>query len=356
MDPTRLVAVIMAGGGGTRFWPRSRRLRPKQFLNFAGDASLLRQTVERLEGLVPPERTLVITGAEHAALAREHTGLPKSSIVAEPERRDTAACIGLGARLAERIREDAVLLVLSADHLIGPADAFRETMARAGAVAAEHDALVAVGLRPKRPATGYGYVEIGRPLDQGRPAAWRVESFREKPDLATARRFLATGSFLWNSGIFAFQARTLLKSLEKHLPDLHEGLRRIKDPRDPTELEREYPALPKISIDFGILEKAENRLVVEATFDWDDVGTFDALARHLPSDAAGNVMRGDVVALDAKNVLVDNDAPGLVVVSGVSDVLVVRTGDVVLVLPRKDAEGVKQIVDRLAREGRHDVL
>lgn len=356
MDPTRLVAVIMAGGGGTRFWPRSRRLRPKQFLNFEGEESLLRQTVDRLAGLVPPERTLVITGAEHAALAHEHSGLPKSSIIAEPERRDTAACIGLGARLAAQIRDDAVLLVLSADHLISPAAAFRETMMRAGAVAAEHDALVTVGLRPKRPATGFGYIEIGRPLDQARPAAWRVESFREKPDLATARRFLSAGNFLWNSGIFAFQAHTLLDALQKHLPDLHAGLVRLKDPRDPTELEREYPTLPKISIDFGVLEKAQNRIVVEATFDWDDVGTFDALARYLPADAAGNAVRGDVVVIDAKNVLVDNDADGLVVVSGVSDVLVVRTGDVVMILPRKDAEGVKQIVDRLAREGRHDVL
>ncbi|HYC78257.1 MAG TPA: mannose-1-phosphate guanylyltransferase [Planctomycetota bacterium] len=356
MDPSRLVAVIMAGGGGTRFWPRSRRLKPKQFLSFAGEASLLRQTVARLEGMVPLERTLVITGAEHAALAREHTGLPASCIIAEPERRDTAACIGLGARLAERIREDAVLLVLSADHLIEPAAAFRDTMMRAAAVASEHDALVAIGLRPMRPAVGFGYIETSRLLDDGRPAAWRVESFREKPDLETARRFLAAGNFLWNSGIFAFQAKTVLEAIRTHVPELHAGLARLKDPRDPAELYREYPGLPKISIDFGVMERAQNRLAVEATFNWDDVGTFDALARYIPADAAGNVARGDAVFLDAKNVLVDNDVRGLVVVSGVSDLLVVRSGDVVMILPRKDAESVKGIVDRLAKEGRHDVL
>ncbi len=356
MDPTRLVAVIMAGGGGTRFWPRSRRHRPKQFLNFTNDGSLLQQTVARLRGLVPPERTFVITGAEHAALASEHSGLPKTSIIAEPERRDTAACIGLGALLAQRVRDDAVMMVLSADHLIQPIHAFHDTMTRAAAIAAEHDAIVTVGIRPVRPATGYGYIELDQPLDQTRPAAWRVNSFREKPDESLAKRFLSAGNFLWNSGLFVFKASTILDALRSHLPELHTGLLRIKDPRDPAELWREYPLLPRISIDFGVMEKAKNRLCVEATFDWDDVGTFEALERYIPADKDKNIARGDAVFQDAKNVLVDNDAPGLVVVSGVSDLLVVRTGDVVMILPRKAAESVKGVVDRLAKEGRHDIL
>jgi mannose-1-phosphate guanylyltransferase len=298
----------------------------------------------------------VITGAEHAALAIEHTGLPNTSIVAEPDRRDTAACIGLGALLARRIREDAVLLVLSADHLIRPVPAFHETMRRAASLAEEQDAIVTVGIRPLRPATGYGYVELDAPIDQARPAAWRVKSFREKPDASLAQRFLAAGNFLWNSGIFVFKAETILEALRTHLPDLHAGLHRIKDPRDPAELWREYPSLQRISIDFGVMEKARNRLCVEATFDWDDVGTFEALERYLPPDRDKNVARGDAVFQDAKNVMVDNDAEGLVVVSGVSDLLVVRTGDVVMILPRKCAESVKGVVDRLAKEGRHDVL
>jgi mannose-1-phosphate guanylyltransferase len=356
MDASRIVAVIMAGGGGTRFWPRSRRLRPKQFLNFMADGSLLRQTVRRLEGLVPPERTFVVTGAEHAALALEHSGLPKTSIVAEPERRDTAACVGLGALLAKSVREDAVMLALSADHLITPPDAFHATMRRAAAVAAAHDAIVAVGVRPSRPAVGFGYIEVGEPVDSERPIAWRVASFREKPDEALARRFLSAGNFLWNTGLFAFQAKTIEAALARHLPDLHEGLKRIKDPRDPAELHRVYPGLRKISIDFGVMEKAENRLAVEATFDWDDVGTFDAIARYATADDRGNVARGDAVVLDGRNNLVDNDAFGPVVLSGVSDLLVVRTADVVMILPRKGAETVKDVVDRLAKEGRHDVL
>lgn len=346
----------MAGGGGTRFWPRSRRLRPKQFLSFSQDGSLLRQTVDRLHGLVPPERTFVITGADHAKLALEHSGLPKTSIIAEPDRRDTAACIGLGARLAQAVREDAVMLVLSADHLIRPVEAFHDTLRRAAALAEEHAAIVTVGVRPSRPATGYGYVELGGKVDAGSPVAWRVESFREKPDASAAQRFLAAGNFLWNSGLFVFQASTILEALKTNLPDLYAGLMRIRDPRDPSELWREYPGLQRISIDFGVMERAKNRLCVEATFDWDDVGTFEALERYLAPDKDKNVARGEAVFYDAKNVLVDNDAPGLVVVSGVNDVMVVRTGDVVMVMPRKNAEGVKQVVERLTKEGRHDVL
>ncbi len=356
MDPSRLVAVIMAGGGGTRFWPRSRRTRPKQYLKFVGDDTLLRSTVKRLDGLVPPDRIVIITGQDQAALACEHSGLPKTAIVGEPEKRDTAACVGLGALIARSIRPDAVLLVFSADHVIEPAAAFRETMQRAAELAAEHQGIVTVGLRPDRPATGYGYIELGKRLDDGKPVAFKVEAFREKPDLETARRFLQAGNFLWNSGIFAFTTETILESIRQNLPELHAGLMRIRDPRDPAELHREYPNLKKISIDYGVMEKATNRHVVEATFKWDDVGTFDAVSRYLPTDSAGNVKRGDVMIFDAKNVLVDNDAPGAVVVSGVSDVMVVRSGDVVLVLPRKDAERVKDIVDRLAKEGRHDIL
>src|ERR1043166_960216 len=218
----------MAGGGGTRFWPRSRRLLPKQFLSFSGEDSLLRATVRRLEGLVPPERTLVITGSEHAALAAEHTGLPRSSIIGEPEKRDTAACIGLGALLASQVRDDAVMLVLSAGHLSEPGNAFRETMARAAELAAQSDALVTIGLRPSRPATGYGYIELGKRVDERKPVAYGITSFHEKPDLATARLFLTHGTFLWNSGIFAFTARTILDAIRTHLPDLHAGLQRIK--------------------------------------------------------------------------------------------------------------------------------
>jgi mannose-1-phosphate guanylyltransferase len=356
MDSSRLVALIMAGGGGTRFWPRSRRSRPKQFLTFAGDDSLLRATVKRLEGLVPPERTLLITGADHVALAREHSGLPASAIVGEPEKRDTAACIGVGALIAQKIRPDAIMLVLAADHLIEPAAAFRETMLRAAEIAAAHQSIVTIGLRPTRPATGFGYIEFSRRVDEAQPAAFSVAGFHEKPDAETAGLFLRAGKFLWNSGIFVFSASVILDAIAEHLPTLMEGLRHIRDPRDAGELRRVYPALLRTSIDYGVLEKAKNQIVVEAGFQWDDVGTFEALARYVKPDRAGNVTRGDTFLLDSQNNVVDNDTKGVVVLSGVSDLLVVRTGDVVLIVPRKQAEKVKSIVERLHQEGRNDVL
>lgn len=348
--------MIMAGGGGTRFWPRSRRSRPKQFLRFAGEDSLLRATVRRLEGLVPPERTLIITGADHVALAREHSGLPEKQIVGEPAKRDTAAAIGLGALLAKKVREDAILVVLSADHLVDPPEEFRATIRRAADLAAENQAIVTIGLRPSRPSTGFGYIEFGKRVDDAQPAAFAVTAFHEKPDAETAGLFIRAGTFLWNSGIFAFAAGVILDAIREHLPDLHAGLMQIRDPRNPEELRRVYPGLLRKSIDYGVMEHARNQIVVEAAFQWDDVGTFDAVARYLRPDKSGNVIRGDVIAFDGKNNLVDNDAKGTVVLSGVSDLIVVRTDDVVLVLPRDQAQKVKEIVEQLEREGRADVL
>ncbi len=352
MDVQRIVVVIMAGGEGTRFWPRSRRALPKQYLSFDGTTSLLRQTVERLAGFVAPEQTFVITGAEHVPLAREHSGLPERSVIGEPKGRDTAACIGLGARLARSIRDDAVLVVLSADHLIDPVAAFRQTLTRAADLASTSEALVTIGLRPDRPATGYGYIEVGERADDGLPPAHRVVSFREKPELEVARRFLLAGNFLWNSGMFAFRTDAIQGALARHLPELSAGLESIHDPFDQEELRRVYPGLPKISIDYGVLEPAPNKLVVEATFEWDDLGTFEAVARHATRAGDGNLARGEAAFVDAKGTLVDNDCEGIVVVSGLDDVLVVRTRDAVLVLPRKDAEKVKDIVKELRKQGR----
>lgn len=351
MDVGSIVAVIMAGGEGTRFWPRSRQALPKQFLSFDGNASLLRQTVERLKGFIRDEQILIITGAEHVGLAREHSGLPARSIVGEPCGRDTAACIGLGARLARSIRDDAVMVVLSADHMVRPVEAFREAITRAAELAAESDVLVAVGLRPDRPATGYGYIEVGAGVDAGKPAAWRALSFREKPDLETARRFLLAGNFLWNSGIFAFRPQAILDAMQRHLPDIHAGLAGIRDPWDPRDLEKTYPGLRKISIDYGIMEHAANKVVVEASFEWDDLGTFEAVARHATRVGGDNLAHGEAAFIGSRGSLVDNTAPGVVVVSGLDEILVVRTPDAVLVLPRSDAEKVKDVVKELKNRG-----
>jgi len=356
MDEKRIVALVMAGGGGTRFWPRSRRLRPKQFLAFEDERSLLALTVDRLSGLVPPEQTLVITGKQHVDLAARETNLPPASIVGEPCLRDTAACIGYGALLARSIREDAVMLVTPADHIISPTDRFQAIVRRAAEIAASSNVLVTIGLRPHRPATGYGYIETGERIDDARPSARKVVRFCEKPDQETARRFLLAGRYVWNSGMLVFTPNVMLDAIKKHLPELHAGLMSIKDPFDAGEVARVYEELPRISIDFGVLEKAEDKVVVEADFEWDDVGTFEALARHREPDAENNVARGEAVFVDSKGSLIDNDAEGLVVVCGLDDVLVVRTQDAVLVIPRKDAERVKEVVARLEELGRERFL
>jgi mannose-1-phosphate guanylyltransferase len=357
MDRQRLVVAIMAGGGGTRLWPRSRRIEPKQFVApHAGGDSLLRLTVRRLEGLVPPERILVICGQGHVDLAREHSGLPAEAVIAEPEGRDTAACIGFGARHALRLGDDAVLVVLPADHLIEPREEFQATLLRAAALAAERGVVATIGLPPTHPATGYGYIDRGEPLDDRTPAAFAVRSFKEKPDPDTAREYLARGHYLWNSGIFAFEARTILAAIARHLPDLSEGLMSMADVTDPAEVARVYPTLPRISIDYGLMEKVDDAVVVAAGFSWDDVGSFESLGRYAERRGDRNLSRGEAEFIEASGCLVDNDAPGLVVVSGLEDVLVVRTRDAVLVLPRSQSEMVKKIVEELGQRGRDDHL
>ena len=351
MESDRIIAVIMAGGSGTRFWPRSRRAMPKQFLSFDGQGSLLRQTVERLDGLVPRDRILVVTGSEHVELAREQAGVPGENVIGEPCGRDTAPCVGLGARLAQGMRDDAVVVVLSADHMIQPVGAFQASVARAATLAAASGSLVTMGLRPNRPATGYGYIEVGDRLDDEAPSAHRVVRFCEKPDLETARGFVEGGKHLWNSGNLAFTAEAMLLAIESHLPELFRQLMSISDPRSADELARVYPDMEGISVDYGILERAEDVCVVEATFDWDDVGTFEAVARRATAHADGNLSRGDALFVGARGSLVENDGDGLVVVSGLDDVLVVRTADAVLVMPRAGAEGVKKIVEAVEDAG-----
>jgi mannose-1-phosphate guanylyltransferase len=352
LDLDRLVAVVMAGGGGTRFWPRSRKSMPKQFLSFDGKGSLLSNTVARLAGLVPPERTYVITGSEHVSMARRHAStLPEPNVIGEPVGKDTGACVGLATLLAERVRPDAIVIILAADHLIETTEQFQGAIRRSAELASSFGSIVTMGVRPDRPATGYGYIQTGERVDGGVPTAYRVVGFREKPNQETARRFLLDGCYLWNSGNLVFQAKVMRRALEQHLPDIFHKLAALKDPSSPAELQAVYPSLRRISIDFGVLEHCEDRLVIEPSIEWDDLGTFEAVARHVPLMERGNRQRGEVLVLEGKGNLVDNDTDGLVVISGVDDLLVVRTGDAILIMPRKNAEGVKEVVNEVERRG-----
>lgn len=355
-----LVAVVMAGGAGTRFWPLSRHRRPKQVLRLAGDRSLLAQTVDRLQPLVPLERIQVVTVAVVAeAVRQELPGLPAANLLLEPEGRDTAACLGWAAwRLAAR-GDDAVMVVVPADHVIPDGEALRRALAVAAAVAAEGECLVTLGLRPTRPETGFGYLELS-PEARHRDglAVHRVHRFVEKPDLAGARAMVAAGNFRWNAGMFAWRVSVLQEAIRRHLPDLAQGLDHLladaERSGEAAALARHYQHLPRTSIDFGVMERAEHVAAVAVDFAWSDVGSWPALSEVLPATESG-VSLGDVVALDSNNCVLVSDGP-LVAVAGVQDLVVVATADAVLVVPRDQAQRVKELVERLRTAGRDEHL
>ncbi|MCB9833374.1 MAG: NTP transferase domain-containing protein [Planctomycetes bacterium] len=352
-----LYCLIMAGGSGTRFWPASRRERPKQLLSVEAGRSLVQATLDRVPDEVGPERTIIVTNADQVAGLLEQVDLPRANVLAEPVGRDTAPCIGLAAALIEKRSPGAVMAVMAADHVIHPHERFKAAVLRAGHFAAEYDAIVTIGLKPDHPATGYGYVELGHEVE---PGMHEVQSFKEKPDRATAEAFLARGGYLWNGGIFVWRAARILREIERSLPALAAGLKALAPALDGADLDvalqKVYPGLPKISIDHGVIEKAEGRYCLVADFEWDDVGSLAALARHNDRDAAGNVLLGEVLALDARGNIVDNRQRGLVALLGVEDLVVVRTGDAVLVARRGQEERVKEIVARLHEQSREDLL
>src|SRR5262245_29919799 len=288
--------LIMAGGGGTRFWPRSRQRRPKQFLTLAGDRSLLQQAYDRVEALAAG-RTWVITGeAYQDETATQLPGLAADHIIGEPCGRDTAPCIGLGAALIAREDAEAVMMVTPADHVIEPAREFGRAASVAEQMAREHPgALVTFGIPPTFPSSGYGYIRRGQPVAERQGVrVYRVANFEEKPPIERAEEFLATGEYCWNSGIFVWRAATVLTALKKHKPDLYAGCQRIADawktPRRQEVLRREFPLLEKISIDYAVMERAADVLVVQAPYRWDDVGSWLALERMHPQDEAGNTV------------------------------------------------------------------
>jgi mannose-1-phosphate guanylyltransferase len=360
-ESTMLHAVVMAGGSGTRFWPMSRTALPKQMLALVTERPLLEETVLRLDGVIPRERVMVVTNAAYAAAARQLLhGVPAKNVVPEPCGRDTAACIGLAATLALDADPDAVLAVLAADHVVSPVAEFRATLARAAEViGARPRSLVTFGITPTRPATGYGYLERGGELGRAGAASYfKVAAFREKPDAATAERFVAAGNFLWNAGIFVFRADAILERITRFLPDLARELPAVaREYREHGAISREsYAKLQKISIDFGVMEKDDDVVVLEASFSWDDVGSFAALERVLPHDDAGNCGFGPRAAIDAKdNVVVAGDGH-LIALIGVNDLVVVRTADATLVCRKADAERVKEMVAALEKRGESRLL
>jgi len=346
-------AVVLAGGWGERLWPMSTRNRPKQLLRLAGDRPLVTQALDRVAPLVEVERTLVLTGVGvRESVRKELPAVPPSRVIGEPIGRNTAPAIALAARLLVAEDPEAVMVVLPADHVIGDGEAFRGAIATATAAAVTERALVTLGIRPARAETEYGYIKAGeRTATAG---VLMVERFTEKPDIETAESFLADGGYFWNSGMFIWRADRYLDEVERHLPELAGALagltKGVEEEGFADELERFYADAPSVSVDYGIMEKAGEVLVVPTEFDWDDVGAWSALGRVWPVDERGNAVRGEIVHLDSSGCVLSCEQ-GIVAVVGLTDTVVVRTGDATLVCPRERSRDVRRIVEELKARG-----
>jgi len=390
-----LHAVIMAGGTGTRFWPESRARRPKQLLRMVGQKTMIRATVDRLGDLVPPGRVLVATTVELAGkIAEELPELSREAILAEPCKRNTAPCIGLAALHLSRDDPDATMAVMPADHVIGPDESFREAIRLAAALVDRRpERIVTFGIRPSYPAESFGYIERGEPLaplppgegwgegkpsplplGEGRsedgpsplplgegqgegevPPVHHVKQFREKPDARTAAKYMESGRYYWNSGIFVWKARTILAALAEHQPEMYGRLKRIAAAAGTPQYDEvfwaEFAAIKGISIDYAVMEHAAEVLVIEAPFDWDDLGSWQSLARLRGTDEQGNTIAAKHLGLKTTGTIVRGSDEHLIVTLGLSDCIIVQTPDATLVANKQDEESIRQIVELLEARG-----
>ena len=361
-SPGAAFAVILGGGSGTRLWPSSRRTRPKQLLSLGGPESLLGAAVRRARALVGVERTLIVTAADQEAAVRaEIPDLPAENIIAEPVARNTAPAVGLGAvAAARRAGPEAVIAVFPADPHIGDEAAF-DRLVRV-ALAEARETITTIGVRPTHPETGFGYLRLGTKLARsGADPVHEVGGFVEKPDLATAQRYLGSGEYLWNSGMFFLTAGRMLEESRRHLPALGALLSAAVGAKDSTAataaIAAGYRDVPSISIDNGIMEKASGLRVVPGAFGWNDVGSWAALPAVRPPDARGNVVLGGATLIDGDgNIVVAEEGAPFVGVVGVRDLVVVATRDALLVVPKEKAQDVRKIVEAAKAAGRNDLL
>ncbi|MFN2507737.1 MAG: mannose-1-phosphate guanylyltransferase [Chthoniobacterales bacterium] len=352
-----IYALILAGGSGERFWPLSRRSRPKQLLQLISEKTLLEETVLRLEGLVPRERILILTNVEQEASVRTLLpDFPGANIVAEPAKRDTAAAVALGVSWVAARDHMATMAVLPADHVIKDMAAFQTALATAASAAQETGALVTIGIKPTWACPGFGYIEQGQPVqlqEGGRADAdiRHVVRFREKPNAELAETFLRSGNFRWNAGMFVWAVPSVLSEFNRHAPELASFIAQASVPnRFEKTLAGKFGALPKISFDYAIMEKADRVLVVEATFDWDDVGSWQAVASYFRKDDEGNAANAEIIAVDSSNNIVFDQNGTKTALLGVHNLIVVRTGDALLVCHRHQAEKIKNLIGKLPPE------
>jgi mannose-1-phosphate guanylyltransferase len=346
--------VIMAGGSGTRFWPKSRMHHPKQFLAIGGDKPLLRQTADRVMSSIGEDRIFVVTGEAHAKHAREQLPeLPSRNILVEPEGRNTGPCIAWAtAEILARDR-DARVAVLAADHYIADVEGFLAHLESAFEAAQER--IVLFGVVPTHPETGYGYIRRGAKVGASKgKEIYLVERFVEKPDRDTALNYLAEGTYLWNSGMFVFPAALMATEIERLLPEVHRGIQTLL--ADPKVIGTLYARLPSVSIDYGVMEKSDRIAVLPAAFGWSDVGSWDAAMQIHSADEGGNVVRGDALLLNVHRSMVEADGGRFVALVGVDDVVVVDTPDALLVIRRGESQRVKNVVEALKAKGKKSLL
>ena len=349
----KVFAIILAGGNGERFWPVSTPDRPKQFVDLFGGRTLIGQAMDRLEGFVPPERIFVVTASRFVARTRRALPkLPPENIVAEPCRRNTAAAVAVAVGLVKRRGgPDAVGCILTADHIIEPASKFRRVLRDAADMASRTESIVTIGIVPDFPATDYGYIRRSTVAKaRARTVFHHVAHFVEKPDRATAGRFLASGEYFWNAGMFIWKARTMEAAFAAHAPDIGGLIDVVASARNASAaLVRAYPPLRAISVDYAVMEHADNILVAESDFKWDDVGSWKAIPKHFPQDADGNTCLGRTELLDTRNAIVVSDGPRLTAVLGLDDVVVVQTAKATLVCARSRVEELRKLVARIGK-------
>ena len=361
MERKLIHAVILAGGKGTRFWPLSREAWPKQMLNILGEDTLLRQTIKRLDGFHPPVNIWIVTIESLAQDIRFHLQAlgkeaEKIRIIIEPSGKNTAPAIGFAALTINRISPDSIMMVMPSDHAIKDTKEFQEGLQKAVRIA-EEGYLVTFGIKPSRPETAYGYVQAGRPLPNSKDMIFHVEKFLEKPDLETAEALILQGNFYWNSGIFVWKTSKILREINTYLPWLDKGLKKINALKDSKEevVQEIYASFKSISIDYGVLEKSQDVVVIPAGFGWSDLGSWTALDDVLGRDERGNILQGDIVDLGSENSTI-LACDRLIATIGLKDMVVVDTPDATLVSSKEKVQDVRKVVEGLKRDHREEHL
>lgn len=350
-DQMKKTALIMAGGRGERFWPYSRQNLPKQFISLTSDGkTMIQLTVERIRPMIDAEDIYIATNEAYKQLVHEQLpDIPEENVLCEPVGRNTAPCIGLGAvHIAHRCGEDALMLVLASDHQIKYNSIFLRTLDDACDVACENENLVTIGITPDYPETGYGYIQFDDATVKGN--AFEVERFVEKPDLETAKEYLKTEQYLWNSGMFIWKVSSILKNMERHMPETYQGLLRIQAaigaPEENKVLVDEFTQFKSVSIDYGVMEKASDIYILPGSFGWDDVGSWLAIERVNPTNEQGNVVKGNFVTIDTKNCILQGTEK-LVAVVGAKNLVIIDTEDALLICEKDSADKIKKVVENL---------